>query len=651
MWRSLKLHAKFAEWAKFDPFILLPAFASVLLAGLWMTVWFQIKEERQLARHETLAKSQALAHTFAEFGLHELQQVDHASQLFKLRYEESAGRLTVAGFMRKEGGLNSVLPSDIDVNLILIDADGRQIDGSQPFATTSVAGEVWFKDIASHPSEALVISKPFRHAGAADGSSANNRGHARPWLIRFARRLQGGSGKFAGVIVLELDPAQFVDHFDSRDLGQLGAVLLFSPAEKLSVRRVGEQFVASDDLDFSGSGMVDAVTKPFAGSNMDGNTSATIEQWQLQSPFDGVNRLFVARPLAEFGLVALVGLTEDEALLRYQRHRNSYLAGAVLITLLILFFILLLMRQGRHLQAAIRQTREGEARLRTIANTLPAMVAYIDADQRYRFHNLAYGRSISPDSEHVLGKTVREVVGEERYRIFQPYIRRVLAGESLVYQQETRENGEYRCLESNYIPQFAVDGKQVVGFHVMRQDITDKKLEEMRLLQLAQFDTLTGLCNRAGFELRLHDAMKRSRESHGLLGLLFLDVDHFKQVNDLHGHAVGDALLRAFAQRLAQVFRASDTVARLGGDEFTVIMENLQSRDDALTLAGKVISAMQDVFVLGPLALSVSASAGLAFYAGEGQSADELISAADMLLYDAKRGGRNRFAVSEAGGS
>ena len=639
---------RISKFAKFDPFFLLPAFAIILLGGLWMAVWHQLHEERQLARHATLAKSQALAHTFAETSLRILQQVEHASLLFKIRHEESGGKLTLANFMRSDGAYNTELPTDTDLVLSLYDAKGNKIESTLPYDPLNVAKDAWFLEHANRPSGSVVITRPL---------TAANQKRGKPWLIRISRSLFVDQGKFVGVLVVELDPSQFVDHFDSIDMGQQGAVVLFAPTEKLSLRRVGEELVASDAMVFG--------EQPAPGSKLDDDVNssslrkamnATVEQRFLQHPFDAVTRLYAARPLAEFGLVGLVGLTEEQALQQYLRHERRYQIGAAIITLLILSFIALLMRQSRRLKAAIRQVRESEARLHTIADNIPAMVAYIDAEQRHRFHNVAYARYIGPDSEEALGKTVQEVVGEERYRFFKPYILRALAGEALEYQQESEVDGVYRCLESHYIPQFAVDSQQVLGFHVMRQDITSKKLEEMRLQQLAQVDVLTGLCNRAGFQLHLSDAMQRSRHNHSLLAILYLDVDHFKPVNDNYGHKVGDALLQAFSQRLLQVFRVGDTVARLGGDEFTVIMENLQNRDDAKNLAAKVVAAMQPIFELeasgGDVSMlvevQVSASVGLAFYQGEGQSAEELIHEADMMLYQAKRGGRNRFVESAA---
>lgn len=639
---------RLADYRKWDLFILLPGFALILLAGLWGAVWHQLAEERALARHATLIKSQTLAHTFAETTLSVLQQVEHASQLYKLRYELSGQRVTLAAFMRNEGGLNAALPTDVDFQMTIFDANGRQVESSRPFAATNVASQSWFKNHAARPSDAPLIAKPLRIEAGVDTAVGANVGagaaalaaRQQPWLIRISRRLNHPDGCFAGVLVTDLDPGQFVDHFDTGDMGAQGAVLLFSPLEKRSLYRIKDQWVFGQDLEIT------------SGGNATGSSGGNLEQRFLRGQLDHTLRLYCVRAMAEYGLVAAVGLTEDEALIPWQRHQQRYHLAAAVITLLVLLFIAMLMRQGQRLQAAVRQVRESEARLHTIANTMPAMVAYIDAQERHRFHNQAYEAYLGPDSQQTLGKTVREVVGEERYRFFEPYIRRALAGEALVYQQESELDGAYRCLESHYIPQFSPDGKEVLGFHVMRQDITAKKLEEMRLLQLAQYDALCGLCNRAGFQLRLFEAIKHSRDHTSLLALMYLDIDHFKSVNDNHGHKAGDALLQAFATRLAQVFRSSDTVARLGGDEFTVIMENLHTDNDACHLAEKVVAAMQAPFVLDSLSLRVSTSIGVAFFRGGAQTAEELIHEADMMLYQAKRGGRNRFVVSggDAGG-
>ncbi|MES2899301.1 MAG: PAS domain S-box protein [Pseudomonadota bacterium] len=290
--------------------------------------------------------------------------------------------------------------------------------------------------------------------------------------------------------------------------------------------------------------------------------------------------------------------------------------------------------------------RESEARLRTIADTLPTMVAYIDANQVYRFHNLAYDREFGSRGSAVFGMTIREVVGEHRFRTLEPYIRRALAGETLTFEEQDDSAGDDRILEVTYIPQAGEEPGSVVGFHVMRQDISSQRREKRHLLKLAQIDALTGLSNRAGFSQKLNMAMAESAREERLMALMYLDIDHFKPVNDTHGHSVGDQLLKAFSARLTATLRASDTVARLGGDEFTIIMEKLARREDAELIAAKIVKAMRAPFELDGLSVAVSASIGLAYYSDGELGPDALLDLADKQLYQAKQAGRNTYRTA-----
>jgi diguanylate cyclase (GGDEF)-like protein/PAS domain S-box-containing protein len=290
--------------------------------------------------------------------------------------------------------------------------------------------------------------------------------------------------------------------------------------------------------------------------------------------------------------------------------------------------------------------RESEARLRTIADTLPTMIAYIDAGQVYRFHNRAYNHEFGRDGIEVLGMTIQATMGAPRYALLEPYILRALDGETVSFEEQDGQEGLERTLEVTYIPQQSEDSEAIAGFHVMRQDITNQQREKKRLLRLAQIDQLTGLANRAGFLQKLGEAMRASASDDRLMALMYMDIDHFKPVNDTYGHHVGDALLKAFSARLVATLRATDLIARMGGDEFTIITEHLLRREDAALLADKVVAVMQSPFELDGVTVSVSVSIGVAYYSDAQLSPDELIRAADRMLYQAKEAGRNTYRAA-----
>jgi len=295
---------------------------------------------------------------------------------------------------------------------------------------------------------------------------------------------------------------------------------------------------------------------------------------------------------------------------------------------------------------AQRALQESEARLRTVADALPMRVAYVDADERYRFNNLAYERAFGRPRQELYGQPVRTLLGEAVYKMVEPHMRAALRGEAVTFQSEMTTGDSFVCYEAQYIPQRAADDSTVLGFHAVVTDITRQKLEEKRLIELARVDPLTGVINRAGFELRVAEAMERCRSTRVLMALLYLDIDRFKQINDQFGHNAGDELLRAFAGRLQQTLRSTDTVARLGGDEFTVIMEGLPRPEVASTIAAKIVQAMSTPFFIDQQSISVTTSIGLAFYQGDATTAEALVSQADVMLYQAKAAGRNNVQVA-----
>ncbi len=181
------------------------------------------------------------------------------------------------------------------------------------------------------------------------------------------------------------------------------------------------------------------------------------------------------------------------------------------------------------------------------------------------------------------------------------------------------------------------------GVAVTLRDISQRKHTERRLIALAESDPLTGLANRSAFLRRLEHAMEtaRRRRDQSLLALLFLDIDRFKQINDTRGHAAGDSVLQAFAQRLRGCVRAADTVARLGGDEFTVLLESLDQTRDADLVVEVILTSLERAPLAALPGEPLTTSIGVTLYRGEAMSAEELLEQADAALYAAKRAGGN----------
>ena len=184
----------------------------------------------------------------------------------------------------------------------------------------------------------------------------------------------------------------------------------------------------------------------------------------------------------------------------------------------------------------------------------------------------------------------------------------------------------------------------ITSYRGMIRDITEKKKSEELIWRQANFDTLTGLPNRNMFHDRLGQEIKKSYRECLPLALLLIDLDHFKQVNDTLGHAMGDQLLQEAAMRIRSCVRGSDTLARLGGDEFTVILSTMSETNHIEDVAQKIVSKLSQPFRLGSDEVYVSASIGITIYPSDADDIDSLIKNADQAMYVAKNKGRNRFS-------
>jgi diguanylate cyclase (GGDEF)-like protein/PAS domain S-box-containing protein len=324
------------------------------------------------------------------------------------------------------------------------------------------------------------------------------------------------------------------------------------------------------------------------------------------------------------------------------------LGGAALVLVLgaAIHFSLLARERKRALEAI----RKGEQRFRTMFEASPLGIALIDSiSYEYRDINLRY--------QEILGRSQHELRAIRWLDVGHPddTVQLKAQMDLLTTQQITgfkatsrlfRPDGEVAWIDVSIT---AIDTESGSHPHhlCMIEDVTAKKQSEQLIWQQANFDTLTQLPNRRMFHDRLaHDMLKSQRE-RSRIAILFIDLDHFKEVNDTLGHAQGDILLIDAARRIGACVRKSDTVARLGGDEFTVILSELDGGelgDSVERIAQHILDSLRAPFALGQEQAFVSASIGITLYPDDALDIDDLLKHADQAMYAAKGAGRNRYS-------
>ncbi len=291
-----------------------------------------------------------------------------------------------------------------------------------------------------------------------------------------------------------------------------------------------------------------------------------------------------------------------------------------------------------------------ERQLRAVTDNLPVLITYVDADETLRFMNGTFHDWLGIDLDKAIGRPLAEVVGAEHYAARREHLRAALAGQRVEFEVVSQTLVGPRNLQTVYIPDLREDGT-ARGFFTLSTDVTALKNVERELQWLARVDTLTGLANRRQFDELLEQSLARYRRAKRPLALIFLDIDHFKTINDTHGHGAGDSVLKEFAARLQASLRETDVAARLSGDEFVVILDGLVASDEAIGVATKLLQAIRVTMAVGDQRLDVTASMGLAYLDGSVEiDAKALMLRADRALYRAKDGGRDALAVDAGQG-
>jgi len=300
---------------------------------------------------------------------------------------------------------------------------------------------------------------------------------------------------------------------------------------------------------------------------------------------------------------------------------------------------------------AENRLRSSEQRFRSFFKNAAAGMAILNPHGDFLEANDAFCAFIGYEPHELKQMNVEQITAEDNLEETRRYYRQVREGRTVCFNYEKeyrRKDGSHVCGRVTVAWVHDDSGRAQYGIGLV-QDITDHRAAQRDIERLVNFDQLTGLPNRRHFQEALAQDLQRFEESGEAMGVLFLDLDHFKRVNDTMGHAAGDQLLRLAGSRLVELTGPSDLVARLGGDEFAVVLREIRAVEQVSAVAEKVRQGFEAPFSCEGEECLISVSVGIAIVPDDGQEVEALLKNAEIAMYDAKESGRNlhRFYSSD----
>ncbi len=323
---------------------------------------------------------------------------------------------------------------------------------------------------------------------------------------------------------------------------------------------------------------------------------------------------------------------------------SAQILGSIALMLVAVYIIYRQIAAGRA-ERALRETNQFAAEI--IENAGEGIVVY-DRNLRYLLWNRFMEDLTGIPAEKVIGKPATDIFPHIREQHVDDLLEQAMDGQTVsspdihYYVPGSPHRG---WVSAVYRPHYDASGN-IVGVIGLIRDITQRKTAEQQIEYQAYHDALTGLANRRLFQEHLTIALALAQRRRKLVAVLFLDIDHFKVVNDSLGHSVGDELLKQISSRLKSAVREGDTVARVGGDEFTIVLQDLQRREDAAHVADKVLRTIAQPVEISGHKLYVTVSIGVTTFPDDGDDSETLIKNADNAMYRAKAEGRNTYHMS-----
>lgn len=354
------------------------------------------------------------------------------------------------------------------------------------------------------------------------------------------------------------------------------------------------------------------------------------------------------KALADVPIIMLTGREDDESV------QSAYESGATDFISKPINWNLL----GHRVKYIIRATRvgrglrESERKNRAFIRAIPDSMLVIDKAGMVVTHHRGKDGSRLLDQFASERESLLKSLPENIAASWRTQIASVIAtGQTVQSEDHFEDNGVHYFYETRMVP-YTKD-----SVLVMQRDVSEKKRADAKVRRLAFYDTLTGLPNRQAFLIQVSEAIREAKANDSGLSILYFDLDNFKRINDSLGHSTGDVLLRGIARRLEQCVRRDDAVARfgksnsamqvarLGGDEFTVLLRDINSADEASSVAERILAALRKPLHYQGQQFVITPSVGIASYPEDGEDIDTLVKNADMAMYGAKAMGRNCISM------
>lgn len=582
-----------------------------VVAGLWLATLQRIRFEHKQAVDVAMHANSNLAIAFEQQVNSTLKAAEQLASIVRQQFIATDGN-TRLDVWDEVGVIREPLFNIVSV----VDENGLVIDSTREALGVDYSDRQFFVSQRDNASDQLFVSPPV--IGRVSGVVR----------VPMSLRITRPDGSFAGVVVMSVGPEDFTDFYSRADLGGRGMLELIGLDGVVRSRKVGPQ------------------------SSLEGRSGSLITLERLKEADDGgfiddgkaldnVARIASYRRLEHYPLAVVVATAYDDELAPFHQRRTNYLIVAACSSVVILCFagVLVLLVNRRRKEARLLQ--ESEALYRATFNQAATGIAHVTPEGRILRANQKLYEMLGYGPEELAGCSLFDLSEPEHLRAAQNFMSQCLwdrdtATSAEIEKPYRRKDGSVLWVCETLGVVRALTG-EVSYLVVVMQDITARKQLEARLSHDAMHDSLTGLPNRSMFHDRLNHALASARRYGRMVAVLYMDLDGFKEVNDTHGHAVGDLLLQQVATRLKESVRQEDTASRFGGDEFAVVLSTISAEGDCGIVAEKLERILSAPYYAAGLTLHVSASIGTAVYPTYGSDGRSLVLAADTAMYAAKR--------------